>query len=167
MRGSDEEEVVPLVLALGLEEVSVAGGGLDGGCLVEARGPVGGARSLAGFEGGLRDRGGLEDRGGVRVRVRAEVWSLRGERERERRDGGSSAAIVSLPVPVGISPKCTNLAATCACLDSGCVPYLSYLSPHLALHPYAFALLFPSSGSAPYEASLAGLEIDSCFAASP
>ncbi len=87
---------MPLVLVAGLGEESAVGrGGLDGGILVEARGPVGGARSVAGFEGGLRDRGGFEDGGGVRVRVRLEVWSLRGERE--RRDGGSSAALVSLP----------------------------------------------------------------------
>ena len=97
--GVSDEGVVPFTLVVGLEEVSVVvEGGLDGGFLVEARGPVGGARSLAGFEGGLRDRGGLEDGGGVRVRVRvrAEVLSLRGERERERRDEGSSAANVSL-----------------------------------------------------------------------
>ena len=90
---------MPLTLAAGLEEVSSAGGGgaLDGGFLVKARGPVGGARSLVGFEGGLRDRNGLEDRGGVRVRVRPDVCSLRGERERERRDGTSSVALVRLP----------------------------------------------------------------------
>ena len=84
---------------MGLESLSVLllGGCLDDGFLVKARGPVGGARSEAGFEGGLRDRGTLEDRGGVRVRVRAEVCSLRGERDRERRDGGSSAVLVSPP----------------------------------------------------------------------
>ena len=55
VRGS-AEGLVPLTLAAGLEEVSAAGGGaLDGGFLVKARGPVGGARSLVGFEGGLRD----------------------------------------------------------------------------------------------------------------
>lgn len=86
---------MPFILVAGLGEESAAGrGGLDGGGLVEARGPVGGARSLAGFEGGLRDRGGLEGRGGVRVRARVEVWSFRGERE--RRDAGSSAPLVSL-----------------------------------------------------------------------
>lgn len=86
---------MPLILVADLGEESVAGrGGLDGAVLVEARGPVGGARSAASFEGGLRDRGGLEGRGGVRVRVRVEVWSFRGERE--RRDGASSAALVSL-----------------------------------------------------------------------
>ena len=93
------EEVVPLTLAVGLESLSVLllGGCLDDEFLVKARGPVGGARSEAGLEGGLRDRGTLEDRGGVRVRVRAEVCSLRGERDRERRDGGSSAVLVSPP----------------------------------------------------------------------
>ena len=91
------EEVVPLTLAVCLEDVSVLllRGGLADGFLVKARGPVGGARSEADFGGGLRDRGSLEDRGGVRVRVRAEVWSLRGERDRERRDGGSSAVFVN------------------------------------------------------------------------
>lgn len=93
---------MPLVLGAELGEESAVGrGGLDDGILVEPRGPVGGARSLAAFEGGLRDRGGLEDRGGVRVRirVRVELRSFRGERERERerRDGSSSAALVSLP----------------------------------------------------------------------
>lgn len=82
-------EIVPLVLVEDLGNGSaVERGGLDGGGLVVARGPVGGARSLTAFEGGLRDRADLDDRGGVRVRVRVEVWSFRGERE--RRDGGSS-----------------------------------------------------------------------------
>lgn len=85
-------EVVPLALVEVLGNGSaVERGGLDGGGLVVARGPVGGARSLTAFEGGLRDRAGLDDRGGVRVRVRVEVWSFRGERE--RRDGGSSTAL--------------------------------------------------------------------------
>ena len=89
--------MVPLTLAVGLEDVSVLlGGGLDDDALLaKARGPVGGARSEAGFEGGLRDRGFLVDRGGVRVRVRVEVCSLRGERDRDRRDGGSSATLVN------------------------------------------------------------------------
>lgn len=93
------DEVAPLTLAVGLEDVSVLlrGGLDDDGFLVKARGPVGGARSEADFEGGLRDRGSLVDRGGVRVRVRAEVCSLRGERDRERRDGGSSAVLVRPP----------------------------------------------------------------------
>ena len=53
---------MPLILVAGLgEEAAVGRGGLDEAILVEARGPVGGARSPAGFEGGLRDRGGLED----------------------------------------------------------------------------------------------------------
>ena len=86
---------MPLVLEAGSGEESAVGrGGLDGGFLAEARGPVGGARSVAGFEGGLRDRSGLEGGGGVRVRVRVEAWSFRGERD--RRDGGSSATRVSL-----------------------------------------------------------------------
>ena len=88
--------VVPLVFgtALGPESVVVVGwGALEGGFRIRARGPVGGARSCVGREGGGRDRGCcLDDRGGVRVRVRVEACSLRGERERERRDGCSSAA---------------------------------------------------------------------------
>ena len=83
---------MPLGFEEGLGNESAAGrGGLDAGGLVVARGPVGGARSLAGFEAGLRERAGLDERGGVRVRVRVEVGSFRGERE--RRDGGSSAAL--------------------------------------------------------------------------
>ena len=156
------EEVVPLVLVRGLEAVSalLGGGGLDDGFLVEARGPVGGARSLAGFEGGLRDRGGLVDRGGVRVRVRAEVCSRRGERERERRDGGSSVALVNLPRNSRILIACTNLVAICAFLDSYSVPYPSYLSPRLDLHLCIFALLFLLSSSVPCVTFLAGLGTD-------
>lgn len=86
---------MPLVLVAGLGAESAGGrGGLDAGVLVEARGPVGGARSLKGLVGGLRDRCGLEDRGGVRVRAWVEVCSFRGELE--RRGGGSSAAVVNL-----------------------------------------------------------------------
>ena len=73
LEGAFDEEV-PLVLVACSGEVSTVGrGGLDDGCLVKARGPVGGTRSLAGFEGGLRDRGALEWRVGVRVRVRVDV----------------------------------------------------------------------------------------------
>ena len=87
------EAVVPLVWPLGFGEEFLAGGGaFEGGALVE-RGPVGGARSVGVFERGLRGGMGLEARDGVRVRVRVEVWSCRGERE--RRDAGSSVVTVS------------------------------------------------------------------------
>ena len=169
--GGSVEEVAPLGLEVGLEAVSAlggAGGGLEDGFLVEARGPVGGARSVTGFEGGLRDRGRLVDRGGVRVRVRVEVWSLRGERERERerRDGGSSVALVSLPRAGCSLIPCTNLVAIYVSLDSYSVPYPFCLSPHLGLHLYICALLFLLSSSVPYAAYLAGLWIDFYPAAS-
>lgn len=94
MKSLDTSLELALPLPLGLEglgdEEVVGRGGLDGAALV--RGPVGGARSGLGFE--LRDRAGFVDRGGVRVLAREVVCSFRGERE--RRDGTSSAALVSL-----------------------------------------------------------------------
>lgn len=82
---------MPLV---GLE---VGGGDFEGGrAFCEERGPVGGAVGRVGcFGGGLMDLGGLEERGGVRVRVRVEVGSLRGEADRllMRLDGGSSGRV--------------------------------------------------------------------------
>ena len=63
-------------------------GGGEGECrgaFCEKRGPVGGPVGRVGcLGGGLRDLGGLEEGGGVRVRVRVEVGSLRGEADRLR-----------------------------------------------------------------------------------
>lgn len=91
--GGTVEEAVPLAWPLGFgDEVLAGGGAFEGGGLVE-RGPVGGARSVGVPGRGLRDEKSVGARGGVRVLVRVEVWSFRGERE--RRDTGSSAATVS------------------------------------------------------------------------
>lgn len=135
---------MPLVLAVGLEEVSAVGGaGLAGGFLVEARGPVGGARSPAGFEGGLRERGGLEDRGGVRVRVRAEVWSLRGERERERRDGGSSASKCQPWVPFSFERSAPTSPRPVLISTPAPFPILPIS------HPISLSIFMPSPSSFP------------------
>lgn len=84
---------MPLAWPLGFDgEALVGGSSFEGGGLVE-RGPVGGARSVVVPERGLRGGKCLGARGGVRVLGRVEVWSFRGERE--RRDAGSSVAIVS------------------------------------------------------------------------
>lgn len=79
---------VPLV---GFEDGGGEGEGRGAFC--EERGTVGGPVGRVGcFGGGLMDSGGLEEGGGVRVRVRVEVGSLRGEADRLlwRLDGGSS-----------------------------------------------------------------------------
>ena len=158
---------MPLAWPLGFGEDVLAGGGaFEGAALVE-RGPVGGARSVGVFERGLRGGMGLEARGGVWVRVRVEVWSCRGERE--RRDAGSSVVTSSHLALLPSQEKgieSTNLAATCASPDSDSFPYPSYPSPHLAFRLYVSALLFLLSSSALYGVSLAGLSIDSFLAAS-
>lgn len=162
------EAVVPLAWPLGFGDEVLAGGGAFMGAALVERGPVGGARSVGVFERGLRGGMGLEARGGVRVRVRVEVWSCRGERE--RRDAGSSVATVSQSTLLpshAVGMEYTNLAAICASPDSDSVPYSSYPSLlRLALRLYVSALLFLGSSSALYGTSRAGLETDSFLAAS-
>ena len=64
------------------------------------------------------DLGGLEEWGGVRVRVRVEVWSLRGEadRLRVRLDGGSSSCVVSHSVHVAVEAVHSPCLGLCLCL---------------------------------------------------
>ena len=105
---------MPLV---GLE----AGGGEfeGGGAFCEERGPVGGAVGRVGcLGGGLMDLAGLEERGGVRVRVRVEVGSLRGEadRLRVRLDRGSSGRGVSSSVHVDVGTVQSPRLGLCLCL---------------------------------------------------
>lgn len=105
---------VPLV---GLEDGGGEGEGRGAFC--EERGPVGGAVGRGGcLGGGLMDLGGLEERGGVRVRVRVEVGSLRGEadRLRVRLDGGSSGRGVSISVHVEVDAMHSPRLGLCLCL---------------------------------------------------
>lgn len=93
--------------------------GCVGGAFCEERGPVGGAVGRPGcFGGGLTDLRGLEERGGVRVRVRVDVGSLRGEadRLRVRLDGGSSGCVVSSSIYVDVDTMHSPRRGLCRCL---------------------------------------------------
>ena len=95
------------------------GEGEDRGAFCEERGPVGGAVGRVGcFGGGLMDLGSLEERGGVRVRVRVEVGSLRGEADRllGRLDGGSSGCGVSSAVHKLVDTVHSPRLGLCLCL---------------------------------------------------
>ena len=100
--------------------LGVGGGEFEGGgAFCEERGPVGGAVGRVGcFGGGLMDLGGLEERGGVRVRVRVEVRSLRGEadRLRVRLAGGSSGRVVGRSVCRDIDAVYSPRLGLCLCL---------------------------------------------------
>ena len=109
----------------GLGAVPLGGledGGGEGECrgaFCEERGPVGGAVGRVGcLGGGLIDLGGLEEGGGVRVRVRVEVVSLRGEadRLRARLDGGSSGYGVSSSAHVDVDTAHSPRLGLCLCL---------------------------------------------------
>ena len=130
--------------------------GLVGAGLVALRGPVGGAegrgRSVVGFEGGLGERVRLDVRGGVRVRVRVDVWSFRGEAERlrgrsGRRDGGSSVdRWVSRSLWLELDSN-TDLAVTCVCPYFCSALHISCPSLCLFLHFYVSSRLFLVRGS--------------------
>ena len=64
------------------------------------------------------DLGGLEERGGVRVRVRVEVRSLRGEADRllVRLAGGSSGRDVSRSVRRDVDAVYSPRLCLCLCL---------------------------------------------------
>lgn len=105
---------VPLV---GFEDGGGEGEGRGAFC--EERGTVGGPVGRVGcFGGGLMDSGGLEEGGGVRVRVRVEVGSLRGEADRLlwRLDGGSSGRGISMSVNVDVDAVQLPRLGLCLCL---------------------------------------------------
>lgn len=106
--------------------------GAGGGAFVKERGPVGGAVGRAGcLGGGLVDFGGLEERGGVRVRVRVDVGSLRGEadRLRGRLDGGSSGCSISSSFYVDVDAMHSPRRGLCLCRLLLLSPSLRSLTP--------------------------------------